>query len=71
MIAGSKVRCRVWDNIFVERLWRSVKWEEVYLKDCDDVPETINGLDSYFKFYSTQRPYQSLGYRTPQQVFFE
>ncbi len=64
-------RGRVWDNIFVERLWRSVKWEEVYLKDYDDVPEAIDGLDSYFKFYNTQRPHQSLGYRTPQQVFFE
>jgi len=63
-------RGRVWDNIFVERLWRSVKWEEVYLKDYADVPEAIGGLGDYFKFYNTQRPHQSLGYRTPQQVFF-
>jgi putative transposase len=64
-------RGRVWDNIFVERLWRSVKWEEVYLKDYDNVPEAIDGLGSYFRFYNTERPHQSLGYRTPHQVFFE
>lgn len=64
-------RGRVWDNIFVERLWRSVKWEEVYLKDYDDVPEAIDGLGDYFRFYNTERPHQSLGYRTPQQVFSE
>ena len=63
-------RGRLWDNIFVERLWRSVKWEEVYLKDYDNVPEAIDGLDSYFRFYNTERPHQSLGYQTPQQVFF-
>ena len=63
-------RGRVWDNIFVERLWRSVKWEEVYLKDYADVPEAIGGLGNYFRFYNTERPHQSLGYRTPQQVFF-
>lgn len=63
-------RGRVWDNIFVERLWRSVKWEEVYLKDYADVPEAIGGLGDYFSFYNTERPHQSLGYRTPQQVFF-
>lgn len=64
-------RGRVWDNIFVERLWRSVKYEDVYLKDYDNVPEAIGGLGDYFEFYNTQRPHQSLGYRTPQQVFFE
>lgn len=64
-------RGRVWDNIFVERLWRSVKWEEVYLKDYGNVPEAIDGLGSYFRFYNTERPHQSLGYRTPHQVFFE
>ncbi len=57
-------------NIFVERLWRSVKYEEVYLKDYANVPEAINGLNRYFKFYNTQRPHQSLGYRTPEQVYF-
>lgn len=63
-------RGRVWDNIFVERLWRSVKYEEVYLKDYGDVPEAIDGLNGYFRYYNTERPHQSLGYRTPEQVFF-
>ena len=58
------------DNIFVEHLWRSVKYEEVYLKDYANVPEAINGISRYFKFYNTQRPHQSLGYRTPEQVYF-
>lgn len=63
-------RGRVWDNIFIERLWRSVKYEEVYLKDYANVPEAIQGLGDYFKFYNNQRHHQSLGYRTPEQVFF-
>lgn len=63
-------RGRAMDNIFVERLWRSVKHEEVYLKDYANVPEAITGLGHYFKFYNTQRLHQSLSYRTPQQVFF-
>jgi putative transposase len=63
-------RGRAMDNIFVERLWRSVKHEEVYLKDYANVPEAISGLDRYFKFYNIQRPHQSLGYKTPEQIFF-
>jgi len=63
-------RGRAMDNVFVERLWRSVKYEEVYLKDYDSVPEAIDGIGSYFRFYNTQRLHQSLGYRTPQQVFY-
>jgi len=63
-------RGRAMDNIFVERLWRSVKYEEIYLKDYTNVPEAITGLDRYFRFYNTQRPHQSLGYRTPEQVYF-
>lgn len=63
-------RGRAMDNIFIERLWRSVKYEEVYLKDYANVPEAINGIDRYFHFYNTQRPHQSLGYKTPEQVFF-
>jgi putative transposase len=63
-------RGRAMDNIFVERLWRSVKYEEVYLKDYANVSEAITGLDRYFRFYNTQRPHQSLGYRTPEQVYF-
>jgi len=58
-------RGRVFDNIFVERLWRSVKYEEVYLKDYQSVKEAISGISSYFRFYNDQRPHQALGYETP------
>jgi len=63
-------RGRFWDNIFIERLWRSVKYEEVYLKDYANVPEAISELSKYFSHYNTQRPHQALGYRTPEKVFF-
>ena len=64
-------RGRVFDNIFTERLWRSVKYEEVYLKDYDGVDEARRGLGGYFGFYNTDRPHQSLGYRTPAEVHFD
>jgi len=64
-------RGRALDNIFVERLWRSVKYEEVYLHDYRAVPEAISGLDRYFRFYNRERLHQSLGYRTPEAVFKE
>lgn len=60
---------RAFDNIFVERLWRSVKYEEVYLKDYRDVPSCIEGLRDYFRFYNDERPHQALGYKTPHQVY--
>lgn len=63
-------RGRVFDNIFVERLWRSVKYEEVYLKDYEDVPAARHGLSYYFAFYNTERFHQALTYRTPQNVHF-
>jgi len=56
------------DNIFVERLWRTVKYEEVYLKAYSGGREAKAGLDAYFRFYNTQRPYQALAYRTPAEV---
>lgn len=62
-------RGRALDNIFVERLWRSVKHEDVYLKGYDDVPELQLGLTEYFDFYNTERPHQSLGDLTPIQVY--
>jgi len=62
-------RGRALDNIFVERLWRSVKYEEVYLHDYQQVPEAISGLGTYFKFYNGERLHQSLAYRTPEAVF--
>ena len=62
-------RGRVFDNIFVERLWRSVKYEEVYIKDYRSVREAINGLSSYFEFYNRERIHQSLEYQTPETVY--
>ncbi|MFQ6031227.1 MAG: IS3 family transposase [Dehalococcoidia bacterium] len=58
------------DNIFVERLWRSVKYEEVYLKAYSGGREAKAGIDAYFRFYNNQRPHQSLDNRTPGEVFF-
>ena len=63
------VRGRALDNVFVERLWRSVKWEEVYLKDYQTVAEAVRGLERYFRFYNHERPHQALGYQTPAQVY--
>lgn len=57
------------DNVFVERLWRTVKYEEVYLKDYADLKTTRNNLTAYFLFYNWERPHQSLGYRTPAEVY--
>ncbi len=64
-------RGRALDNIFVERLWRSVKYEEVYLKDYGTVMEARGGLGTYFEFYNRERLHQALGYRTPEAVYFE
>ena len=63
-------RGRAFDNIFVERLWRSVKYEEVYLKDYRTVAEARDGLQLYFTFYNQQRIHQALDYRTPHSVHF-
>ena len=59
------------DNIFVERLWRTVKYEEVYLKAYANATEARRELSAYFRFYNDQRPHQALGYRTPAAVFHE
>ena len=56
------------DNILLERLWRTVKYEEVYLKAYSNGREAKAGLDAYFSFYNNQRPHQALGYRTPAEV---
>ena len=58
------------DNIFVERLWRTVKYEKVYLKAYANATEARRELSVYFRFYNNQRPHQALGYRTPAQMFF-
>lgn len=63
-------RGRALDNIFVERLWRSVKYEEVYLHDYATPREARQGLTHYFEFYDHERPHQSLDYRTPADVYF-
>ena len=57
------------DNLFIERLWRSVKYEEVYLKAYQDGRDARIGLSNYFRFYNIERPHQALGYRTPAEVF--
>ena len=62
-------RGRVFDNIFVERLWRSVKYEEVYLKDYRTSAEAYRGLAGYFEFYNTERLHQALKYGTPQEAY--
>jgi len=62
-------RGRALDNIFVERLWRSVKYEEVYLKEYRYAPDAITGLGGYFEFYNRERLHQSLGYKTPEAVY--
>lgn len=64
-------RGRAMDNIFVERLWRTVKYEEVYLNDYRDVLEATDALRRYFLFYNQDRLHQSLGYQTPAEVYFE
>ena len=63
-------RGRLYDNIFVERLWRTVKYDEVYLNDYISVPVARNGLGNYFKFYNTERPHASLGGKTPHDIYF-
>ena len=62
-------RGRFLDNIFVERLWRTVKYEEVYLKDYSDVWEAERELGAYFAFFNRDGPHQSLGNRTPEEVW--
>jgi len=60
---------RCWDNIFIERLWRNVKYEDIYLKHYDTVDQVRHGLGLYFSFYNTDRPHQGLSNYTPQEVY--
>jgi putative transposase len=64
-------RGRALDNVYIERLWRSVKYEDIYLKDYETVDELYQGLTSYFAFYSRERPHQGLRYRTPYDVYHQ
>lgn len=76
MIEGAGVRMsmdgrgRALDNVFVERLWRSVKYEDVYLHNYEDGTQLYDGLERYFRFYNEERPHQSLQYQTPTTVHF-
>ncbi len=75
MLLGAGIRVsmdgkgRAFDNIFIERLWRTVKYEEVYLKEYPDVLSCMQGLRDYFRFYNEHRPHQALGNKTPLQVY--
>lgn len=62
-------RGRAYDNIFVERLWRSLKYEDIYLHRYATAPALATGLERYFTFYNHERPHQSLDYRTPAEVY--
>jgi len=62
-------RGRVFDNIFVERLWRTVKYEDIYLKGYETLLQAEQGLKAYFQFYNTERYHQALRYRTPWSVY--
>jgi len=64
-------RGRALDNIFVERLWRTVKYEEVYLKDYQTVPVAVQNLKQFFRQYNYERIHQSLEYQTPAQVYYK
>lgn len=61
---------RVFDNIFIERLWRTVKYEEVYLRDYANVREAIRGLSDFFRRYNEERPHSALGDQTPYEVYY-
>ena len=64
-------RGRCFDNIFIERLWRSLKYEEIYLREYALVPEARAGIGNWFRFYNQERPHQSLDYRTPAKLYWE
>jgi putative transposase len=64
-------RGRAMDNIFTERLWRSLKYEEIYIRDYQCVSEGRRGIDYYFNFYNHERPHRSLNYMTPAEVYFQ
>ena len=63
-------RGRALDNVFVERLWRTVKYEEVYLKDYETPREARQGLATFFVRYNEWRQHQALGYQTPASIYF-
>lgn len=64
-------RGRVFDNILIERLWRTLKYQDIYIRDYQTVMELLSGLNAYFQFYNYERPHQSLEEQTPATVYFE
>jgi len=64
-------RGRCYDNIFIERLWRSIKYELIYLKAFDDGHHLSQEVTTWFHWYNRQRPHQSLNYRTPDEIYYE
>ena len=62
---------RALDNVFIERLWRSLKYEDIYIKDYETMPELYQGINSYFYFFNNERSHQSLNYMTPAEVYFD
>jgi len=63
-------RGRATDNIMIERLWRTVKYDDIYLKDYETVEQLTHGLGAFFDDYNNERPHSSLGGRTPAQIYF-
>ncbi len=63
-------RGRVFDNIFIERLWRTVKYEDIYIKEYASVPALVDSLQDYFQLYNYKRPNQSLGYQVSADVHY-
>ena len=62
-------RGRVFDNIYIERLWRSLKYEDIYLKSYESMKELADGIKKYFRFYNTERFHQSHDYLTPELMY--
>ena len=69
--SGRDGKGRAMDNIMVERLWRTLKYEDIYIRDYVSVDDLLNGLRRYFDFYNNERPHQSLGSKTPAEVYWE
>jgi putative transposase len=61
---------RYMDNTFIERLWRSVKYEKIFLEEFETVLELLSGLKEYFEFYNFERPHQSLAGKTPAEIYY-
>jgi len=64
-------RGRALDNVYIERFWWSIKYEDIYIHSYTDGKALYKGIESYIDYYNNERPHQSLGYRTPAEVYFE